>query len=149
MRKWLLRMALAVVALVVLVQLVPYGRDHKNPPVLAQPSWDSARTRALAKDACFDCHSNVTTWPWYSNVAPVSWLVYQHVVDGRRSLNFSEWNRPQDGAGDAIEVISSRDMPPTYYTLLHPKARLSSTERAHLIAGLVATFKRSPPLGGG
>ena len=65
---------LAVVGLFVLIQLAPFGRNHTNPPVVQEPSWDSAETRALAKRACFDCHSNETVWPWYSNIAPVSWL---------------------------------------------------------------------------
>jgi hypothetical protein len=55
-----------------LIQLVPYGRAHANPPVVKEPAWDSPTTRALAKRACFDCHSNETVWPWYTNVAPVS-----------------------------------------------------------------------------
>ncbi len=75
-----------------LLQLVPYGRNHTNPPVAAEPAWASAQTRALAVRACFDCHSNETTWPWYSNVAPVSWLIQRDVDEGRRRLNFSEWN---------------------------------------------------------
>ena len=62
---------LAVVALALLIQLVPYGRAHTNPPVVAEPNWDSPQTRELAVRACFDCHSNETTWPWYSNIAPI------------------------------------------------------------------------------
>ena len=83
MRKWLLRALVAGVVVFGLIQLVPYGRDHANPPVTREVKWDSPRTRALAAGACFDCHSNLTTWPWYSNVAPVSWLVYADVVGGR------------------------------------------------------------------
>ena len=60
-------------AAVVVMQLVPYGRDHSNPPVTAEPNWDSPETRALFKRACFDCHSNETVWPWYAYVAPFSW----------------------------------------------------------------------------
>ena len=75
MRTWLIRSAIAVVALLVIGQLVPYGRDHGNPRVTQEVRWDSARTRELAAGACFDCHSNLTEWKWYTNVAPVSWLV--------------------------------------------------------------------------
>ena len=63
---------LGVLCLGLVIQLLPYGRDHTNPPVVAEPLWDSPQTRALAKRACFDCHSNETIWPWYTNVAPVS-----------------------------------------------------------------------------
>ena len=79
------------VAIFLLIQLIPYGRDHTNPAVVAEPAWDLPETRALAVRACFDCHSNETIWPWYSNVAPISWLVQRDVDEGREKLNFSEW----------------------------------------------------------
>jgi len=146
--KWTLRITVAVVGLFALAQLVPYGRSHTNPPVQAEPAWDSQQTRALAKRACFDCHSNLTTWPWYSNVAPVSWLVQRDVDSGRGALNFSEWNRPQDGAGDAVEAIQGGSMPPWYYTIQHPSAKLSAAQKQQLIAGLAATLRSSPSAGG-
>jgi hypothetical protein len=77
------------------IQLVPYGRDHGNPPVTGEPTWDASETRALVKQACFDCHSNETEWPAYASIAPVSWLVQRDVNEGRAVLNFSEWPRPQ------------------------------------------------------
>ena len=94
MRRVIVRAAVVVVVLLVVIQAVPYGRNHTNPPLRAEPKWDSARTRQLAVDACFACHSNQTRWPWYSSVAPVSWLTQHDVEDGRRILNFSEWDRP-------------------------------------------------------
>ncbi|MRR33844.1 hypothetical protein EG829_03970, partial [bacterium] len=63
----------------IFIQAVPYGRNHDNPPVVREPNWDSPETRGLAKRVCFDCHSNETVWPWYTWVAPVSWLVYRDV----------------------------------------------------------------------
>jgi len=147
MGRWLLRMVLVVIALFVVVQFVPYGRDHTNPPVQAEPRWATAQTRELARNACFDCHSNVTTWPWYSKIAPGSWLIYNDVQGGREHLNFSEWNRPQE-ADDVVEAVQSGSMPPWYYKLMHPKARLSAAERDALIRGLAATLRNSPPPGG-
>jgi hypothetical protein len=143
--RWLVA---ATAALFLLAQAVPYGRSHTNPTVTAEPKWDSPQTRALAARACFDCHSNLTTWPWYSNVAPVSWLVQRDVDGGRSALNFSEWNKPQDGAGDISEVISGGSMPPWFYPVMHPKANLSHAEQQRLIAGLAATLRSSPPPGG-
>jgi hypothetical protein len=130
------------------IQLVPYGRDHTNPPITGEPSWDSATTRALVGTACFDCHSNETNWYWYTNIAPFSWLVQHDVEDGRATLNFSEWNRPQGGAGDVADVIRGGSMPPWYYSAVHWAARLSTKEKAELIAGLQRTFQASPPIGG-
>ncbi len=134
----------------VAIQAIPYGRDHSNPPVTQEPKWDSARTRQLAADACFDCHSNLTNWRWYSNVAPMSWLVQRDVDGGRAALNFSEWDRPQDaGIDDITETIRSGSMPPWFYLPLHPNAKLDQAEKDALIAGLNATFAQSPPIGGG
>ena len=135
--------------LFVLIQAVPYGRNHSNPPVTKEPAWDSAATRQLAEQACFDCHSNLTSWKWYTNVAPVSWLTQRDVDGGRSSLNFSEWDKPQDGAGDAVEAARSGSMPPWFYPLMHPKANLNAMQRLQLAKGLAATFRRSPPIGGG
>src|ERR1700720_2261256 len=86
--KWVLLAA-------VLIQLIPFGHTHTNPPATKEPPWNSPDTRASIPRACFDCHSNETTWPWYSHVAPVSWLVQNDVDGGRGHLNFTEWDRPQ------------------------------------------------------
>jgi hypothetical protein len=138
--------SLGVVAAVLAVaQFVPYGHDHVNPPVSAEPVWDSPETRALAVRACFDCHSNDTTWPWYSEVAPVSWLTTNHVIEGRETLDFSTWDRPQRETGEIGETIAEGEMPPAYFTLLHPDARLSDAEKQRLIDGLEATVAASPP----
>ncbi len=80
-----------------LIQLIPV--DKSNPPVVSEPTWDSPQTRALAKDACFDCHSNETVWPWYAKIAPSSWLLAQDVDEGRSALNFSEWGQGEMEAG--------------------------------------------------
>jgi hypothetical protein len=131
---------LGMVARVLAIQLVPYGRDHTNPPVLAEPQWDSPRTRELAVRACYDCHSNQTTWPWYANVAPVSWRVQQHVAEGRGKVNYTAWSRPQPEAADSAEAVAEGAMPPRDYLLVHLRARLTDAERQELIRGLAATF---------
>jgi heme-binding protein len=120
------------------IQLVPYGRDHTNPAVVTEPPWDSPATRATAVIACFDCHSNQTVWPWYSNIAPMSWLVQRDVDEGRQHLNFSTWIAGQGAA--APGKVSSGQMPPFQYLLAHPEARLSEADKAAFIDGLVATF---------
>lgn len=136
MRKNLLRVFVGLIVIGVLIQLVPYGRDHTNPAVTAEPQWDSQQTRDLAVRACFDCHSNQTTWPWYSNIAPVSWLVQRDVDEGRSNLNFSQWSALRRGAGDASEQIQRGSMPPWFYVMLHPSAGLSDADRQALIQGL-------------
>ncbi|RNA64375.1 cytochrome C [Prosthecochloris sp. ZM_2] len=124
-----------------LIQLVPYGRNHTNPPVTGEPSWDSERTRELFFKACRDCHSNETLWPWYANIAPASWLAQFDVDHGREYLNVSEWGRPEKNEGDeSAEMVQEGKMPPFFYLPLHPEANLSDEEKRELIEGLQATF---------
>lgn len=132
--------AIGFVVLLLVIQLVPYGRDHSNPVVSAEPSWDSPRTEELARAACFDCHSNETEWKWYTNIAPFSWLVQRDVDEGRAKLNFSEWDREHQDIREAGEVVNEGEMPPWYYTPLHGNARLSDGEKQELVDGFVATF---------
>jgi mono/diheme cytochrome c family protein len=141
--------ALVIVGLFVAIQLVPYGRDHTNPPVTAEPAWDTPQTRELASTACFDCHSNETVWPWYTNVAPMSWLIQRDVDEGRARLNFSQWDQPQDAETDEIGgIVLEGEMPPTQYTILHRSASLSDADTQALADGLEATIAASPPVGG-
>ncbi len=131
----------ALLVVLLAMQLVPYGRgDRTNPPVVAEPAWDSPITRELTKRACFDCHSNETVWPAYTRIAPVSWLIWHDVEEGRELLNFSEWNRPYEEAGDAPEEVLEGEMPPLPYRLMHRMARLSEAEQDALVAGLERTL---------
>jgi hypothetical protein len=139
MRHWLIRIGKVLGALVVLfglIQLIPYGRTHSNPAVLAEPEWDSPRTRELAKRACFDCHSNETRWPYYANIAPFSWTVQKDVEDARDTLNFSEWNHPHPLAPESGPSVVRHDMPPVKYKMAHPEANLSEAETIELARGL-------------
>jgi hypothetical protein len=135
-KKIIIWVVIAIVVLGILIQLIPLPGRGSNPPVVSEPKWDSPETAALVKRACYDCHSNQTVWPWYSYVAPVSWLVYSDTMEGRSRLNFSEWNRPQRGAGEMIEAIQSGRMPPAVYLPMHPSAQLTSAEKQQLITGL-------------
>jgi hypothetical protein len=131
---------IVLVGLFLLIQLVPYGRDHNNPAHKVEPNWDKPETRALAQRACFDCHSNETVWPWYSQVAPSSWLLQKDVENGRSELNFSEWDKPQDEADHAGKMVTRKKMPLKKYLLLHPEARLTDEERDALASGLNSTI---------
>ena len=137
-KRFAFRSALGLVVLFVLIQLVPYGRDHSNPPVVAEPAWATPRTRELMASACFDCHSNEVSWPWYSNIAPMSWVVTHHVEEGRHEVNYSEFTAGSEG-DDTIEVILEGEMPPGYYTMFGLHSKLSDAEIDELVAGLRAT----------
>lgn len=82
LKRWLLRFGIFLAAAILAIQLVPYGRNHANPSLGQEPAWDSAQTRELTARACFNCHSNETVWPWYSNIAPASWPIQRDVDKG-------------------------------------------------------------------
>ncbi|HEX2849038.1 MAG TPA: heme-binding domain-containing protein [Acidimicrobiales bacterium] len=135
--KWLLRLVVAAVVLFVVIQLVPYGRTHHNPPIVSEPAYTSTRGAQLVRTACYDCHSNQTRYPWYTSVAPISWWSQNHVDEGRQKLNFTDWansRRPED----LVETVQNGSMPPNYYRLMHADARLSSADKQALIEELRA-----------
>jgi hypothetical protein len=132
----------ALGVLFVVLQLVPKGRNHTNPPVTKEPAWSSPEVRALAARACFDCHSNETKWPWYASVAPGSWLVEHHVEEGRGELNFSEFDKPQRHAKDAAEELREGEMPMAGYVALHGEAKLTEAEKAQLVEAFTAMFPK-------
>lgn len=131
--------------LLILIQLWPV--DRGNPAVTREIHWDSPATAELVQRACYDCHSNETVWPWYSAVAPMKWLIADHVEDGRRHLNFSTWDQPNEDADEIVEVIEDGEMPLRSYLTLHGEARLSDEEKAAFIAGVRATLRSDPPVG--
>jgi Haem-binding domain len=116
------------------IQLVPYGWWHDNPPVIRDAPWPDAESEQIARTSCYSCHSNETDWPIYSYVAPMSWLVRYDVERARDEFNFSDWD--PDDAEDAIEMIEEGSMPLDRYVMIHRDARLSDSERDTLIAAL-------------
>jgi mono/diheme cytochrome c family protein len=132
----------ALIAAAALLQVIPFGHEHSNPAVIQEPAWDSPRTRALAKRACFNCHSNETAWPWYSGIAPASWLTQRDVNKGRSHLNFSEWSDdPMLQPDDIVQEVQAGNMPPWFYLPMHPEAKLTAEERASLVQGLQRSLR--------
>lgn len=128
--------AAAAIAVAALIQLVPVKRD--NPPDKTEVPAP-AEVKAVLKRACYDCHSNHTQWPWYSHVAPVSWLVARDVHNGRHEVNFTDWPFFDQDDQDHIfehtaKQMEKRAMPLPMYLLMHPKARLTEDERRMLIS---------------
>jgi ABC-2 type transport system permease protein len=113
------------------------------PFVTGTPPWDSPRTQALATRACAACHSNIPGWSWYSNLAPLSWLVQHNVDAGRAALNVSEWDVPQPRSTLAAARVRDGSMPPGWAALVDSRLRLSPAERVELVRGLQATFQLS------
>jgi hypothetical protein len=108
------------------IQFIPVERS--NPPVIEEINAPS-NIKAILKTSCYDCHSNETDYPWYAYVAPVSFFVGKDVNDGRRRLNFSEWDKygkekREKIIDNILEEINQGTMPISIYTLVHPRAKL-------------------------
>ena len=125
-------MVASILGLVLLgIQFVPL--DTTNPPIVEEIEVPAAVAEVL-RESCYDCHSNETKWPWYSRVAPVSWLIAHDVAEAREHLNFSDWGRV--GSDEQFELIEEiweeveeEEMPLWFYLPLHPEARLGDDER--------------------
>ncbi len=141
------------------IQFVPV--DRTQPPISDPIVFTNANAEAIARRSCYDCHSNENVWPWYGNIAPVSWVVANHVAEGRSVLNFSDiagtianggesgerGEANEEGEGgvggsaseiveESAETINEGEMPPAYYLLTHPDAKLSAADKTTLITGI-------------
>lgn len=151
MRQPALTALIALGAAAVAAQLITVERV--NPPGYSGPPLAApAQIETLLSRACYDCHSNQTRWPWYSRIAPASWLVARDVALGRKELNFSEWDSyyPQTRRRKLQwigRVLRERSMPPWAYRLIHPGARFTGAERAMLDSwiesGIATTVPRA------
>jgi len=130
MHKLTKRLLLFVVVVLFLIQFVPV--DRTNPPVEGEISAPDPVMEVL-RSSCYDCHSNETTWPWYSRVAPISWRIAEHVEHGRENLNFSAWqgmsSEDQERAMEGIwEEVEKGAMPLSDYLRMHPEASLTEPQ---------------------
>ena len=128
------RLCLILLAVAILIQFVPVERE--NPPETA-PLWAPAPVKAVLERSCYDCHSNLTAWPWYGRVAPVSWYLSRNVSRGREHLNFSAWRdlpakTQRHALKSVIERIETGEMPPRLHRLVHPETAVSDEDLAAL-----------------
>lgn len=122
------KIGIAIVLIGLGIQFIPV--KQANPPVTGDLVAPGAVTAVLRK-SCYNCHSNETTWPWYTHIAPGSWLITWDVDRGRKLMNFSEWDKydaEQKGFYNSqiYQMVSTKQMPPVQYMILHPEARLDS-----------------------
>lgn len=156
------RIVAGLIVIFAAMQFVPVDKSH--PPITDPIVFKNTDAELIARRSCYDCHSNENVWPWYGNIAPVSWVVANHVAEGRSVLNFSDiagtianggergergeageaGEAGEGGAGgsaadivdESAETINEGEMPPAYYLLTHPDAALSASDKATLIAGI-------------
>lgn len=134
-KKWLSYIFGVLFLILVFIQVIPVDR---RPPEDEGPIQLNEEIKPLLTDACFDCHSNETQWPWYSWFAPVSWLVSYDIHEARDHMNFSQWESYNPGVREhyyekIMELVENEEMPLWRFTLLHPEARLNDQQRQKII----------------
>lgn len=143
MTRWIPRLLIVLTLTLVAIQFVSPARTNPgtDPQRTIQGVLGSgaAAATSVIDRACRDCHSHETTWPWYSHVAPASWLIAKDVNEGRQAVNFSDWaaypaDRQQKLLADACEEVTDGEMPGLVYTLLHPDARLTKEDASAICA---------------
>lgn len=129
-------MYLKIILAVLIVAFVGaqfYPVERTNPPVTGEIEAPPEVMNILRR-SCYDCHSNEVVWPWYSRVAPASWLVIHDVDEAREEMNFSEWSthsqeKRREKTEDIWDEVSEGEMPLWYYLTMHPEAKLSSADK--------------------
>ena len=139
--KWIKRLLVLIVVLLVVIQFVPVKAPSNNINTsndLVFVEKLDGDVSVILKTSCYDCHSNQTPYPWYSHVAPVSWLVAHDVKEGRAKLNFSDWKlnnkrRKIRQLEDIKEQVQQGEMPMGIYTVIHKKAKLTESQKQLLV----------------
>jgi len=129
-----------LVGIFVLIQFYPVERPSvniDNPNDILKHVNVPKNISIILKSSCYDCHSNETTYPWYANIAPVKWWVYEHIEHGREHLNFSEWSTiskldKAEILDDLSSEVTEKEMPLKFYPLMHKEAKLSEADREAL-----------------
>ena len=98
----------------------------------------NSEVAGMLKTACYDCHSNQPTYPWYTNIAPVSWWIKHHIDEGSHHLNFSIWGtykekRKNHKLDECIEMVEEGEMPMSSYTIMHGEAKLTDAQKMQLV----------------
>ena len=127
---------IGLVAIIIIIQLIPVDRENPSTNTeLALKAPPDIMT--ILEKSCYDCHSNNTNWPFYSYIAPVSWLIASDVKNARKHLNFSEWNnlpaaKKAKSKEEIIEEVSEDEMPLPIYLIMHSAAKLSDEQKMKL-----------------
>jgi hypothetical protein len=148
------KILIGVVIVLVGIQFITI--DKTNPPVDASKDFMTitdppAEVEKLIRTSCYDCHSNESTYPWYSNIAPVSWWVKDHINEAREELNFSEWGtyewkRTDHKLEECAEEVDEGEMPLKSYLIAHSEARLSDEDRAKLVDWFLYVRLKNKPV---
>lgn len=143
MKKYFNLKSIGIGILLLLVVAQFFRINKENPPLQADKDFLSiqnapADIQNILKTSCYDCHSNLSQYPWYTNVAPVSWWIKHHINEGREHLNFSEWGfysaeKADHKLEECVEMVEEGEMPMSSYTLLHGEASLNEEQKLMLV----------------
>ena len=135
------KIAIGFIVLLVIIQF--FRIDKTNPTIIQENDFISITNppeniKNLLKTSCYDCHSNESTYPWYTNVAPISWWVKQHINEAREELNFSEWGaftekRKKHKLEECFEMVEEGEMPLKSYLIVHDEAKLTTEQKNELV----------------
>lgn len=144
MKKYFTKKKIVLALIVVFVAMQAFRIDKTTKPVDVNTDFISvtaanAEVAQLLKTACYDCHSEQPVYPWYTNIAPVSWWVKHHINEGSHHLNFSIWGTYKDKRKhhkleECIEMVEEAEMPLNSYTWMHKEAKLTDAQRETLVA---------------
>ena len=145
---------ISLILAITLLFIQSFRIDKSTKPV--DPSKDlisltapSAEVTQLLKTACYDCHSNQPTFPWYTNIAPLSWWIKHHIDEGSHHLNFSEWGtfelkRKNHKLDECVEMLEKNEMPMSSYTWMHQEANITDAQRLLLIEWFKGLKENNP-----
>ncbi|MBI1933749.1 MAG: heme-binding domain-containing protein [Ignavibacteriales bacterium] len=145
------KIILVVIAVFVIIQFIRIDKSNPqtNPTIdIINITNPPSEVKSILKNACYDCHSYETKYPWYAEIAPVSWLLKNHINDGRRHINFSTWGEVSNNEkklhrlDECVEVVKEREMPMKPYVLMHKEAELTE-EQVNLLANWFSAQKDS------
>lgn len=131
------KILIVLVALVIIIQFFRIDKTNPITPIekdFIEMNQPPAEIAAILKTSCYDCHSNQVSYPWYTNIAPVSWFVKDHINEGREELNFSEWGdyslkRKDHKLEECAEEVEEGEMPLDSYFIMHSDAELTHEQR--------------------
>ena len=135
------KIVLGLVVALVAVQLIQPAHNNSKqvvPTDFAKVFTVPGNVQSILQKACYDCHSNHTVYPWYSNIQPMAWVLANHIKEGKDKLNFSEFGnyrtrRQASKLKDIAGQVKSNEMPIASYKMMHPNARLSEAEKRLII----------------
>lgn len=135
-----------ILVIVILIGIQFITIDKTNPPAEMEKDFISITNPPvdmgiMIKESCYDCHSHHTKYPWYADIAPVSWLLKEHVNNGRNHLNFSVWadykeSKKDHKLSECIEMVKTGEMPMKGYVMLHEEAEISHEQKMFMISWL-------------